>query len=96
MRKFLENRIIFIILEASRRSLRVPYLSQKNSIDEMLDELPLPRQTNMIQIFDALGIELNLYSDKIKESGYSIESFYLREKVLKEEGFKNLISSIKG
>lgn len=82
-------------LEASRRSLRVPYLSQKNSIDEMLDELPLPRQTNMIQIFDALGIELDLYSDKIKESGYSIESFYLREKVLKEEGFKNLISSIK-
>lgn len=82
-------------LEASRRSLRVPYLSQKNSIDEMLDELPLPRQTNMIQIFDALGLELDLYSDKIKESGYSIESFYLREKVLKEEGFKNLISSIK-
>ena len=82
-------------LEASRRSLRVPYLSQKNSIDEMLDELPLQRQTNMIQIFDALGLELDLYSDKIKESGYSIESFYLREKVLKEEGFKNLISSIK-
>lgn len=82
-------------LEASRRSLRVPYLSQKNSIDEMLDELPLPRQTNMIQIFDALGLELNLYSDKIKESGYSVERFYLREKVLKEEGFKNLISSIK-
>lgn len=82
-------------LEASRRSLRVPYLSQKNSIDEMLEELPLPRQTNMIQIFDALGLELDLYSAKIKESGYSIESFYLREKVLKEEGFKNLISSIK-
>lgn len=82
-------------LEASRRSLRVPYLSQKSSIDEMLDELPLPRQTNMIQIFDALGLELDLYSSKIKESGYSIESFYLREKVLKEEGFKNLISSIK-
>lgn len=82
-------------LEASRRSLRVPYLSQKNLIDEMLDELPLPRQTNMIQIFDALGLELDLYSDKIKESGYSIESFYLREKILKEEGFKNLIISIK-
>lgn len=82
-------------LEASRRSLRVPYLSQKNSIDEMLEELPLPRQTNMIQIFDALGLELDLYSDKIKESGYSVERFYLREKVLKEEGFKNLISSIK-
>lgn len=82
-------------LEASRRSLRVPYLSQKNSIDEMLEELPLPRQTNMIQIFDALGLELDMYSDKIKESGYSVERFYLREKVLKEEGFKNLISSIK-
>ena len=82
-------------LEASRRSLRVPYLSQKDSTDEMLDELPLPRQTNMIQIFDALGLELDIYSDKIKESGYSIERFYLREKVLKEEGFKNLISSIK-
>ena len=82
-------------LEASRRSLRVPYLSQKNSIDEMLEELPLPRQTNMIQIFDALGLELDIYSAKIKESGYSVERFYLREKVLKEEGFKNLISSIK-
>lgn len=82
-------------LEASRRSLRVPYLSQKDSIDEMLDELPLPRQTNMIQIFDALGLELDIYSAKIKESGYSVERFYLREKVLKEEGFKNLISSIK-
>lgn len=82
-------------LEASRRSLRVPYLSQKNSIDEMLEELPLPRQTNMIQIFDALGLELDIYSDKIKENGYSVERFYLREKVLKEEGFKNLISSIK-
>lgn len=82
-------------LEASRRSLRVPYLSQKNSIDEMLEELPLPRQTNMIQIFDALGLELDMYSDKIKENGYSVERFYLREKVLKEEGFKNLISSIK-
>ncbi|WP_448913407.1 HAD family hydrolase [Gemella sp.] len=82
-------------LEASRRSLRVPYLSQKNSIDEMLEELPLPRQTNMIQIFDALGLELDIYSAKIKENGYSIERFYLREKVLKEEGFKNLISSIK-
>lgn len=82
-------------LEASRRSLRVPYLSQKDSIDEMLEELPLPRQTNMIQIFDALGLELDMYSDKIKENGYSVERFYLREKVLKEEGFKNLISSIK-
>ena len=82
-------------LEASRRSLRVPYLSQKNSIDEMLEELSLPRQTNMIQIFDALGLELDIYSAKIKESGYSVERFYLREKVLKEEGFKNLISSIK-
>lgn len=82
-------------LEASRRSLRVPYLSQKNSIDEILEELPLPRQTNMIQIFDALGLELDMYSDKIKESGYSVERFYLREKVLKEKGFKNLISSIK-
>lgn len=82
-------------LEASRRSLRVPYLSQKNSIDEMLEELPLPRQTNMIQIFDALGLELDIYSAKIKESGYSVERFYLREKVLKEEGFKSLISSIK-
>lgn len=82
-------------LEASRRSLRVPYLSQKDSIDEMLEELPLPRQTNMIQIFDALGLELDIYSAKIKENGYSVERFYLREKVLKEEGFKNLISSIK-
>lgn len=71
--------------EMSRRSIRVPSVfSRELTYHEMVENLPVIGATNIVQIFDAWGLDYKPYIDKIEKCGLNI-SETLRKKCLKDD-----------
>ena len=81
----LSKKIPSYYFEMSRRSIRVPSsFSDELSYMEMLERMPLPSRASIEQIFDAWGLEMDLYTNVYTELGISKgEMFWVRN--LKEE-----------
>jgi len=82
--------------EMSRRSVRVPSsYSQDLSFDEMYSLLPLPSRTNIDQIFDAWGIEVEPYLDKLSDLGINREEVFWTKKLQTDDRIKKLYCELK-
>ena len=80
--------------EASRRSLRIPSYNRKMTYEEILKELTVPNMTNLEQIFDSFGLEINNYKKVLEKYNFD-ESTYLKRDELKDNNsFHNLYDEI--
>lgn len=81
-------------LEVSRRSLRVPVLWMDPSFAILLDMLTPSKIISMLSIFDGIGLDINEYEDMISDYGFSKESVFDREEILKNQNLLNLYRKI--
>ena len=81
--------------EASRRSLRVPNYSSKMSFEEMVNVLTVPNLTNLKQIFDSWGLDINKHLDVLKKLNLNKESEFKRDQLKRNPIFKQLFIQIK-
>ncbi|MCD7954227.1 MAG: hypothetical protein LUG93_00410 [Lachnospiraceae bacterium] len=80
--------------EASRRSLRVPSYSEDMSFEEIIRQLTVPNMTNLVQIFDSLGLNINDYSNVVDSCGINREEHLKRDTLCDNEKFKALFYEI--
>lgn len=81
--------------EVSRRSLRVPNYTSSQSYADIIDTLTVPNMTNLIQIFDTLGLDINQYKQKINDHGMNVEEPLKRDKLIDNKKFHSLFEDIK-
>lgn len=80
--------------EASRRSLRIPAYNRNMSYEEILHELPVPNRTNLIQIFDSVGLDINDFREVIDSSGIKDTDYLKRDMLEKNEQFRRIYDHI--
>lgn len=57
--------------EVSRRSLRIPNYDKHMSYEEIIDTLTVPNMSNIVQIFDSLGLDADKYKNEIIDYGFN-------------------------
>ena len=80
--------------EASRRSLRIPAYNRTMGFEDVLRELTVPNKTNLVQIFDSLGLEADKYDKEIAEVGLDKTEHLKRDLLASNEKFKKLFNVI--
>lgn len=80
--------------EASRRSLRVPSYSEACSFDQIIKELTVPNMTNLAQIFDSLGLDVNIYGELIDLMGMDRDKHLKRDTLFNNKSFKKIYEKI--
>jgi predicted HAD superfamily hydrolase len=81
----------------SRRAVLVPsYYIFHMSYREIINSLPVPRVTTMAAVFDALGLDIDKYLDKVKKYGFKREERInrLRDEFSNRIEFKNLFNEV--
>ena len=82
--------------EMSRRSIRVPSsYSSDLSYEEMIDLLPLPSRANIEQLFDAWGIDSDLYQSSLSELGITKDDEFWTKKLKSNEKINKLYCELK-
>ena len=89
-----DNSIETRYLEVSRRSLRCPILWMDCSFETILKTLVNAKLVSLESIFDGLGLELEKYSDVIKQCGLTTETVFDRKTIWSDKRLKNLINTI--
>ena len=82
-------------LEVSRRSLRTPKFDVNMSINELTDVLTLSKITNMIQIFDGIGLDIDEYESLLLEYGYEKSEPLQRDLLRKSLKFSRFYERLK-
>lgn len=80
--------------EASRRSLRIPAYNRSMSFEDVLRELTVPNKTNLIQIFDSLGLNIESYENEVKKSGLNKTEHLKRDLLSSNDKFKELFNTV--
>ena len=80
--------------EASRRSLRIPAYNRTMGLEDVLKELTVPNITNLMQIFDSLGLEADRYNTEIAKVGLDKSEHLKRDLLVSNEKFKQLFNII--
>ena len=81
--------------EVSRRSLRVPNYNELQSYKDIIKSLTVPNMTNLIQIFDTLGLDVNSYKKEINKVGLTASQPLKRDKLISNGQFYRLFEYIK-
>ena len=80
--------------EVSRRSLRVPSYCNSMSYESVVSSLSVPSLTNIIQIFDSLGLNAKCYKDAILANGFDFNMHIKRDNLISDTNFKKLFEEI--
>ncbi|OCW61414.1 hypothetical protein [Limosilactobacillus reuteri] len=91
----LNKKIPSFYFEASRRSLRVPNYSPNMSYGEMVDVLTVPNLTNLSQIFDSWGLDINNYNELLRKIGLRKQDSFKRADLKTNKKFLELFEYIK-
>lgn len=89
-----QNDIPDFYFEASRRSLRIPAYNRTMGFEDVLRELTVPNKTNLLQIFDSLGLEADKYNKEIAKVGLDKTEHLKRDLLVSNEKFKQLFDII--
>lgn len=89
----LHNEIPDFYFEVSRRSLRIPSYNRNMSYEDILHELTVPNKTNLEQIFDSLGLNIENYLDLIKDSGIDTKEHLKRDALKDNIAFKKIFNA---
>lgn len=68
-------------LEVSRRSLRVPILWQDCSFNNLMTMLAPSKLITLTSIFDAVGLNIDEYNDRLREYGLNHNSYFYRKDI---------------
>lgn len=77
-----------LYFEASRRSLRIPVYNKKMTYEDMLKELTVPNKTNICQLIDSLGLELEDYTEILKRYNISLDEPIKRDDLKDNSKFR--------
>ncbi|NRO13044.1 hypothetical protein IMAU30046_01721 [Lactobacillus helveticus] len=80
--------------EVSRRSLRVPNYNKNQTYMDIINSLTVPNMTNLIQVFDTLGLDIDLYKEEINKVGLKISQPLKRDKLVENKRFYQLFKYI--
>lgn len=89
-----ETSIPDFYFEASRRSLRVPTYNRSMKFEDILSELTVPNKTDISQIFDSIGLDINQYRELIKKSGISLKEHIKRDTLKDNKKLKNIFDNV--
>lgn len=81
--------------EVSRRSLRIPNYDKHMSYEEIIDTLTVPNMSNIVQIFDSLGLDADKYKNEIIDYGFNRNELLKRDKLVSNEKFRKLYEFVK-
>jgi len=90
-----DSEIDIIYLEVSRRSLRGPVLWMDCSCETILKMVVNAKLVSITSVFDGLGLEINNYSNQIKECGLEPTAMFDRNTIENDERLRKLIDRIK-
>lgn len=86
--------IVSYYFEVSRRSLRIPSYCYNETFESIIKKLTVPNMTNITQIFDSLGLEVDNYRDIIKKNGIGFNDHLKRDKLIDNKEFRKLFEEI--
>lgn len=81
--------------EASRRSLRVPNYDSHMTYNQMVNVLTVPNLTNLRQVFDSWGIEIDNYSEVLEGLGLNPDSEFKRSELITKDIYISLFDHVK-
>jgi predicted HAD superfamily hydrolase len=81
--------------EASRRSFRVPAYNEDMTLEDLMFLSPLLPVSNIEQVFDSFGLDVEQYEDLIDKHGYTKDFRIVKDKLLTDTQFKGLFDDIK-
>lgn len=85
-----------LYIEVSRRSLRVPRLAKNSEYEKVMSSLSVPNMTNIIQIFDSLGLDADNYREQVKKHNFNFTMRLKRDNLVCDEKMKELYEEIHG
>lgn len=84
-----------LYFEVSRRSLRIPSYYYNQTFESIIGKLTVPNMTNITQIFDSLGLEVDNYMDIIERYGIKFNDKFKRDKLIYNKVFRELFEEIR-
>ena len=81
-------------LEVSRRSLRVPYYKRGMTYDEIMREISVPNKTNLIQIIDSWGLEVEKYKHYCSDKNINIYEHIDRDGLMNNKSVRELFGEL--
>lgn len=80
--------------EASRRSLRIPSFNRSMTYEDILKEMTLPNKTNIAQIVDSWGLDVNEIEDILNSKNINAYEYIERNKLIDNQIVKGLFSQL--
>lgn len=65
------------------------------SYEEIIDTLTVPNMSNIVQIFDSLGLDADKYKNEIIDYGFNRNELLKRDKLVSNEKFRKLYEFVK-
>ena len=80
--------------EASRRSLRIPFLRSISSREDLVDELMMPLYTSIGEVLNVLGLNADEYEDVVIACDIKMDAVYRWEQLKSSPQFDHLLDKL--